>query len=84
MANIPSSLRYSLLFVFAMGGVVAASAIVRLILMTAGDFLRFQDEMNLYAYESVKCMLTTDCHTGALSKVPSHSWWPHYRSSEVE
>jgi hypothetical protein len=39
MANIPKSLRYSLLFVFALCGLVTASAIVRVMLMTAGKFL---------------------------------------------
>jgi hypothetical protein len=47
MANIPSSLRYSLLFVFALCGLVTASAIVRVSLMTAENFL---EEQNLYAY----------------------------------
>jgi hypothetical protein len=47
MANIPQSLRYSLLFVFAMCGVVTASGIIRVTLMAAGRFL---EEDNMYAY----------------------------------
>ena len=46
MANIPKSLRYSLLFVFALCGLVTASAIVRVTLMTAGKLLQ---ENNIYA-----------------------------------
>lgn len=45
MANIPKSLRYSLLFVFALCGLVTASAIVRVIYMTAGRLLQ---EGNIY------------------------------------
>lgn len=47
IAKIPNSLRYSLLFVFALCGFVTASAIVRVIIMTAGRFL--DDPNNLYA-----------------------------------
>ena len=46
MANIPKSLRYSLLFVFALCGLVTASAIVRVTLMTAGKLLQAN---NIYA-----------------------------------
>lgn len=45
MANIPRSLRYSLIFVFALCGLVTASAIVRVTLMTAGRLLK---EDNIY------------------------------------
>jgi hypothetical protein len=47
MANIPKSLRYSLLFVFALCGVVTGSAIVRVAFMTAENFL---EQGNVYAY----------------------------------
>jgi hypothetical protein len=47
MANIPRSLRYSLLFLFGLAGIVMASSIVRVTLMTAGKLL---EEGNMYAY----------------------------------
>ena len=47
MANIPPSLRYSLLVIFALCGFVTASAIVRVVLMVTMNFL---DEDNVYAY----------------------------------
>jgi len=47
MANIPRSLRYSLLFLFSLAGIVMASSIVRVTLMTAGKLL---EEGNMYAY----------------------------------
>jgi hypothetical protein len=43
MANIPKSLRYSLLFVFATCGIVPASAIVRVAIMTSENFLQRQN-----------------------------------------
>ena len=46
MANIPRSLRYSLFFLFGLYGIVTASAIVRVTLMTAGRLL---EENNVYA-----------------------------------
>jgi hypothetical protein len=47
MANIPRSLRYSLLFLFGLAGIVMASSIVRLTLMTGGKLL---EEGNIEAY----------------------------------
>jgi len=47
MANILPPLRYSLLFLFALYGLVTASAIIRVVLMTAGKFL--QSENDFYA-----------------------------------
>jgi Fungal rhodopsin domain len=46
MANIPQSLRYSLLFVFALCGVVTASAIIRVAIMCTENFLQAH---NIYA-----------------------------------
>lgn len=47
MAKLPPSLRYSLLGLFAVFGFVTASAIVRVVLMTAGGFLQKAD-ISLY------------------------------------
>ena len=47
MANIPKSLRYSLLGIFALCGVVTGSAIVRVAFMSAENFL---EQGNVYAY----------------------------------
>ena len=47
MANIPSSLRYALVCIFALCGLVTASAIVRVSLLTQPNFLQQQ---NIYAY----------------------------------
>jgi hypothetical protein len=47
MANVPSSLRYCLLFIFSLWGFVTASAIVRVVLMTT---MNFSEQQNLYAY----------------------------------
>jgi hypothetical protein len=43
MARLPRSLRYSLCGVFALFGLVTASAIVRVVLMTAGGFFEKAD-----------------------------------------
>jgi len=44
MANILPPLRYSLLFLFALYGLVTASAIIRVVLMTAGKFLQSEND----------------------------------------
>ena len=44
MANILQPLRYSLLFLFALYGLVTASAIIRVVLMTAGKFLQSEND----------------------------------------
>ena len=45
MANIPQSLRFSLLFIFGVCGLVTASAIIRVTLMTAGKFLESEGDI---------------------------------------
>ena len=55
MANVPSSLRYCLLFIFSLWGFVTASAIVRVVLMTT---MNFQAQENLYAYSHTISKLT--------------------------
>lgn len=47
IANIPRGLRYSLLFLFGLAGIVMASSIVRVTLMTAGKLL---EEGNIEEY----------------------------------
>jgi len=74
MAKIPNSLRYSLIFIFALCGFVTASAIVRVIIMTAGRFL--DDPNNLYAYISSLSVLMADSHGGKQSRGLFHFWSP--------
>ena len=62
MANIPRSLRISLLFVFGLCGLVTASAIVRVTLMTAGKFL--QSEQDIFAYVPLLLTLISVSHGG--------------------
>jgi len=62
MANIPQSLRISLLFIFGLCGLVTASAIVRVTLMTAGKFL--QSEEDIFAYSPI-----------VITANSSLSWW---------
>jgi hypothetical protein len=80
MAHIPSSLRYSLLFIFALCGLVTASAIIRVTLMTAGKFL---EEGNLNAYFPSRINLIKDCHGGLRLKEQYLFSFHHYQLSVV-
>src|SRR5437763_854395 len=70
MANILPPLRYSLLFLFALYGLVTASAIIRVVLMTAGKFLQSENNFYMYLISFVN-QLTIDYHGGQQLKVQS-------------
>jgi hypothetical protein len=80
MANIPQSLRYSLLFIFALCGVVTGSAIVRVAFMSAENFL---EKGNVYAYIIQAAQLTIGYRIGARSRAQFHCLLLHYLLSEA-